>query len=141
VRAGTILIVDEEPEGFRLFLRILTSSGRDSRVLRARDGLEALNVLRRQRPDAILLDLVMPNMDGFRLLEVKSQDPALSDIPVIAVSARDPAGQPIVSKSLAITRDTGLTAYQLLAYVRTIGTIFSTGERSAGLTPPAIPPD
>ena len=51
------------------------------------------------------------------------------------------AAQPIVSKSVVITRETGLSAYHLLTYIKTIGNIFSTTERSADPVPPAIAPD
>jgi len=135
LRGGTILIVDDEPEALRLFRRMLASSGRGYRVLRAGDGQEAMNILRRERPDVILLDLIMPNMDGFQLLEAKSQDPALRDIPVVVISARDPAGQPIVSKALAVTRGGGLSVPRLLACVEAITRILSTAVRTGDQAP------
>jgi len=139
--ARTVLIVDDEPETLRLFRRMLTSSGRDYRVLRARDGQEAMNILRSQRPDVVLLDLIMPKMDGFQLLEAKSQDPDLSNIPVIVISARDPAGHPIVSKAVAIMRESGLSAQNLLTYIRSVGEVLARRERFADLAPTAVPPD
>ncbi len=120
ITAGTILIVDDEPEALRLFRRILSSSGRDYRVLRAADGHQALTLLRAEHPDVMLMDLVMPNMDGFQLLEVLRDDPKLCDIPVIITSARDPAGQPIVSRGLAVNMQDGLSAQRLLACIMAI---------------------
>jgi CheY-like chemotaxis protein len=141
LKGNTVLIVDDEPEALRLFRRMLASSGTQYRVLRARSGQEAMTVLRSQHPDVVLLDLVMPEMDGFQVLEAKSQDPRLRDIPVIVISARDPVGQPIVSKALAITRQSGLSAGHLLTYIRTIGAVLSKGERSADPAPLAAHPD
>jgi CheY-like chemotaxis protein len=114
---------------------MLASSGQGYRVLRARNGEEALNILRERRPDVILLDLVMPKLDGFQLLEAKSQDPALSNIPVIVLSARDPAGQPIVSNALAITQKGGLSMHHLLAYIKMTGQVLSIAAPSADPMP------
>lgn len=118
LRGNTVLIVDDEPEALRLFWRLLASSDHDYRVLTARDGEQALGILRDQKPDVMLMDLVMPEMDGFRLLELRSQDPDLRDIPVIVLSARDPVGQPVVTNALAILQPSGLTTQQMVALIR-----------------------
>ena len=131
----TLLIVDDEEDALRLFRRMLLSAGRGYRVVTATDGEEALRVLREQRPDVLLLDLVMPNMDGFRLLAEKSQDPALHDVPVVVISARDPAGQPIVSHALMITQRDGLSASQLLGCITKISAALSPTMRTADLGP------
>jgi signal transduction histidine kinase/CheY-like chemotaxis protein len=130
VDAGTVLIVDDEPDALQLFGRMLQTSGRDYRVLLARDGREALEVLREQRVEAILLDLVMPVMDGFQLLPLLRADPALAGVPVVIISARDPMGQPIVSNALAVTQPGGLSAGQLLATVQFVTRHFSASGQS-----------
>jgi CheY-like chemotaxis protein len=84
-----------------------------------------LELLRRERPDVVLLDLVMPEMDGFEFLGVKSQDPALCEIPTILISARDPLGHPIVSKALAITCADGLSVRKLLDCIRALSAILA----------------
>ena len=82
----------------------------------------------------------MPSMDGFRLLQEKSEDPTLRGIPAIVISARDPAGQPIVSNTLAITRKDGLSIHQLLACIQAVMHILSIGEHSpVDPTPTAVP--
>jgi CheY-like chemotaxis protein len=58
-------------------------------VTEADNGHAALESLRQQQPDAILLDLMMPDMDGFQLVAKLQDDPALQDIPVIVITARD----------------------------------------------------
>jgi CheY-like chemotaxis protein len=80
--------------------------------------------------DAVLLDLVMPEMDGFQVLAVMSEDAAMRDIPVILVSARDPFAQPIVSNALSVTCRDGLSVQQLLACIESLSAILSTASRS-----------
>ena len=93
------------------------------------NGIEALKFLTKTdvysqvpRPDLILLDLMMPNMDGFQVLESLHNDPEMQSIPVLIISARDPVGGPVVSSSLAITRQGGIAAMELLAHVQALVT-------------------
>lgn len=116
----TILVADDEPDALQLFRRMLISAGRNYRVLRAENGRQAWQLLRDERPDALLLDLAMPEMDGVQLLAAKAEDPALREIPVIVTSARDPQGQPAVSSLLMATRGGGLSAQQLLTAIEAL---------------------
>jgi signal transduction histidine kinase/CheY-like chemotaxis protein len=115
-----ILVVDDEPDALRLFWRILASADRKYQVMTASNGQQALELMRTSPPDAILLDLVMPDMDGFKLLEAKQKDPSLRDIPAVVLSARDPTGQAIMSESLLITYGEGLSVAQLLASIESV---------------------
>jgi signal transduction histidine kinase len=82
----TVLIIDDEQDIREIFETVLRYDGYD--VLSASDGEQAMDLLRRgARPDAILLDLMMPQMDGWQFRVAQRQDPALASIPVIAVSA------------------------------------------------------
>jgi signal transduction histidine kinase/CheY-like chemotaxis protein len=132
----TVLVVDDEVEALQLYRRMLASADERYRVLRASNGQEALQILADQRPDAILLDLVMPEMDGFRLLAAKSQDPALCDIPAIVITARDPAGQPIVSSALTVAQRGGLSMAQLLACIEALSGILAPSGQTGVPTPP-----
>ena len=96
--------------------------------------------MQKQRPDAILLDLVMPDVDGFQFLAAKNADAALRDLPVVVISARDPAGQPIVSKTLGVTRAEGISLPQLLACIEAISVILAPWQPSADQAPAATPP-
>lgn len=133
----TILVVDDESDALRLFWRMLARAGRDYRVLTADDGHEAMHILREQHPDAILLDLVMPNMDGFQLLAAKKEDPALCGIPVIVTTARDPAGQLVLSNALGVARGGGLSMHQLLASIEALSQILGSATRPDDPTSPA----
>lgn len=135
VMGGTVLVVDDEPDARQLFWRMLAMEGQDYRVLTASDGKEALEVLREEHPNAVLLDLVMPGMDGFHVLEAMRSDPALQDIPAVIVSARDPAGHPIVSSALAIIERDGLSPSRLMDLLR--GIIGPSGDRSEPVEGPA----
>jgi len=67
-------------------------------VVTADNGMEAIKILSQEKPDLVLLDLMMPIMDGYKVLQVIKTDPRLSDIPVLVFSAK---GQPEeVEKSL-----------------------------------------
>jgi len=128
-RAKTVLIVDDEPEAQQLFMRMLASAGRGYRVLTAPNGNEAMRILRRRKPGALLLDLVMPKMDGFRVLAECSHDPALRRIPVVVISAQDPSGRPIVSNGVAVTMGGGLAAHQVLDCIDAMRAILAPGVR------------
>ncbi|MEB3330261.1 MAG: response regulator [Candidatus Sericytochromatia bacterium] len=81
----SVLVVDDEPDARALIGQILESDGHSWRG--AADGEEALAAIRQDRPGLVLLDLLMPNMDGFTVLETLAADPALRSIPVVVVSA------------------------------------------------------
>ena len=136
LRGRTILVVDDEPDALRLYIRMLTASGRGYRFLRASNGEEALAILRKKhRPSAVLLDLVMPGMDGFRVLEECTKDARLRRVPIIVTSARDPAGYPIVSSSIAVTLGGGLSTQQILAAIEGLRGLLAPGPRPADRAP------
>jgi threonine synthase len=82
-----VLIVDDDPDAVRLIRRILQSRG--TFYVEAVDrGDEALERIRRDPPDVILLDLMMPGMDGFAVLEALKADERLRRIPVLVITAR-----------------------------------------------------
>ena len=141
----TVLVVDDEPEELRLFWRMLSSARRGYRILTASDGQEALTIMRSQQPDAVLLDLVMPNMDGFELLQVREADPLIQDIPIVVITALDPTAQPIVSSSLAVTQGQGLSVPQFLNCVEGLSRLLAAGvgrnARSERRGQPEAPPD
>lgn len=84
ISGKTILVVDDDPN-IREFLRQeLDAAG--YRVNEASDGIEAINMIKKQRPDLILLDIIMPKMSGFDVAAVIKNDPATMDIPIIVVS-------------------------------------------------------
>lgn len=76
-----VLVVDDSPDALSLINDALEDAGMD--VLVALEGKQALTIAKRIRPDIILLDAIMPTMDGFETCENLKADPLLADIPVI----------------------------------------------------------
>jgi len=85
--SASILIVDDTPENLRLLVGILSNAGYQIRP--ARDGRTALQSARAALPDLILLDIMMPEMDGYQVLAEMNADTLLREIPVIMISAVD----------------------------------------------------
>ena len=83
--AETILIVEDEATNRELLEAILTGS--EYRVIRAESGAAALAIATAEPPDLILLDLVMPGMNGFEVCQRLKDDPRTAAVPVIAVTA------------------------------------------------------
>ncbi len=84
-----ILVVDDEPDVANLIRRYLERGGCE--VLLARDGVEALRVARAEHPELITLDILLPDADGFTVLEWLKADPATERIPVLLLSVVDNA--------------------------------------------------
>jgi CheY-like chemotaxis protein len=85
-----ILIIEDEEIILDLLQKKLNREGYE--VLVARDGDEGLMAVREGRPDLILLDMVMPKMGGFEVMEEIGKDPELKKIPIIIISN---SGQPV----------------------------------------------
>ena len=83
---GTILAVDDTPENLDLLCRYLTRSGHQ--VLTADSGAQALDLLESNNIDTVLLDLIMPGMDGSEVLKRIKDNPSWRAIPVIVISGR-----------------------------------------------------
>lgn len=81
-----IVVAEDNPDLLRLVQRRLTRRGYE--VLCARDGLEALAMIRAERPDAVVLDWVMPEMQGHHVCRAVKQDEELAAIPVLMLTAR-----------------------------------------------------
>jgi len=81
-----ILVVDDDREIIRLLRASLEQAG--YKVFVAYDGETALHVLRRERPDLVVLDLMLPDRDGWDVTRVMRNDSALADTPVIMLTAR-----------------------------------------------------
>jgi signal transduction histidine kinase/CheY-like chemotaxis protein len=137
---GTVLIVDDEPDALQLFGRMLSTGKSKYHIRLARDGQEALDIIHESRPDVILLDLVMPDMNGYQFLEARSQDPELQNIPIVVISARDPGEHPVVSHGLVIARQGGFSVRQILTCIQVISRILSVSGPSGGQEPPEGPP-
>jgi GAF domain-containing protein/CheY-like chemotaxis protein len=112
-----ILIVDDELSALQLLKRILTTQPH-YQVLEALGGAQALVMVQQERPDLILLDLMMPEIDGFTVLDTVKSDPATHDIPVIIITAKEITAEDrerLNGKLAALYNKGMFTAEQLLA--------------------------
>ncbi len=84
----TILIVDDDPSVLELNSRIIQAQFSNCRVIQASSGREALKIVSQNHPDLVLLDLIMPGMDGFTVLERMRQEESSQNIPVIVITGQ-----------------------------------------------------
>jgi threonine synthase len=87
-RFPRVLIVDDTEEARRLIRRILQSQG-NFKILEAANGRQALKIANKELPNLILLDLMMPEIDGFGVLDALKANAQTASIPVVVVTAKD----------------------------------------------------
>ena len=83
--APRILVVEDDPDNRRIVVKVLAVDGYTT--LEAADGESAVALARREHPDAILMDLAMPGVDGWEAARRLKADPATADIPIVALTA------------------------------------------------------
>lgn len=119
-----VLAVDDDPVILRLLQLNLELAGHT--VVTAADGLQGLAAIREHHPDVVLLDVMMPNLDGFQVCEAvrADPDPAVATIPIVLLSAR--AQQADVDTGLRLGATTYVTKpfdpLELVALVERLGT-------------------
>ncbi|HEX2696903.1 MAG TPA: pyridoxal-phosphate dependent enzyme, partial [Anaerolineales bacterium] len=87
-RFPRVAIVDDTAEARRLIRRILQSQG-DFKIFEATNGKEGLELIRREMPDLVILDLMMPELDGFGVMDALKADQETANIPVIVATAKE----------------------------------------------------
>jgi len=120
-RPRTVLVVDDEPNIVRLIGRMLKAIDANLRILEAFGGEEALLVLRAQQPDAVFLDLVMPKVSGYNLIQEVAKDRTLAQTAVIVVSVRsiEQETAPILGE-LRLQRAAGFSLTELLRILQAL---------------------
>ncbi|HEX6015309.1 MAG TPA: response regulator, partial [Geminicoccaceae bacterium] len=122
-----LLVVDDDPNVTDMVRQLL--EGEPVAVDAAADGREALRVIARQPPDVIFLDLLMPGLDGFGVLEALQADPGWCQIPVIVLTAKELTAEEtalLERRTLAVVEKRGLERGALLQEVRRA---LTTGRR------------
>ena len=123
-----ILVVDDDPRMSHILSRMLRGMGpqglgREIEVVRAHDGREGLREMQRQRPDLVLLDLLMPEMDGYSVLAQMREDEGLRHVPVAVITAQTHTPEEerrLGGDQLCVTSGTGFTNEEVLTYLRSI---------------------
>lgn len=115
-----VLIVDDHEDNVMLLRMILQSQG--YQVLTARDGIEGLDLVRSELPDLVLLDVMMPRMSGYEVVQVMRSDPSLSYIPIMLITAKQDLSDKV--KGLEVGADDFLPkpvqSTELIAKVRAL---------------------
>ena len=83
----TVVVIDDNPNDTRLVRRLLQAR-KNYRVFESNNPVDGLDLVRQRRPDLVITDLTMPEMDGFSLLEALKADPETAHIPVIVLSGK-----------------------------------------------------
>jgi twitching motility two-component system response regulator PilH len=86
-QSGTILVVDDSPTEIHVFKKILEKQG--YKIIVAKDGQEGVDIAKQTRPDIILMDVVMPVLNGFQATRQLKNSEETADIPVIMVTTKD----------------------------------------------------
>lgn len=110
----TIAVIEDDTEMRAMLSRMLRSISRRSSVYEVSDGTDGLRLIRESRPDVVLLDLFMPGLDGYAVIEAIQNDPNLKNIAVIVVSARGPAEELAIGK-VEISRYDGLSVGEAMS--------------------------
>lgn len=115
----TIVIIDDNPHDSRLIRRLLQSH-KNYRVFEATNGPDGLDLVRQRQPDLVVLDLTLPDMDGFSILEALKRDQRTHHIPVMIVSAKSLTPEEnewLLGQSDSIWQKGNFSARELLDHV------------------------
>jgi CheY-like chemotaxis protein len=102
-QTARVLCIDDEPGVVELITLILKPQ--NIQVEGANSGPEGLDIMRQNPPDAVLLDIMMPDMDGWEVYRQMKEDDKLKDIPVIIVTARNSSFEEIIARERAGVND------------------------------------
>ncbi len=130
---SSILLVDDDPKALELLQEALRSSGYE--VQSVRSGARALEVLANKVVGAILLDLLMPGMDGFQVIRHVRQEPALKDLPILIMTAKNLSQEEIAllnQETQGLLQKDGSWKEQLIAEVGRVTRGYKKQAKSAG---------
>ncbi len=136
-RVRRVLIVDDDPQMVHLLARMLEVAGREYEVMCAYNGHEGLRQMRSRPPDLVLLDLIMPEMDGYEMLTQMRADAELRDIPVVVITAQQRTPEEerqLGGKTLLVRSEVGFTNAEVLTYLRAILNAASAPTASSRVT-------
>lgn len=128
--SSTIMIVEDKPDMARLLRRQLLSADQGYQIISVADGESALRLLSEHRPDLMLLDIGLPDLDGYEVLRRKNEDPCLRTIPVIIISARDPLGGTIVVGRIRMELVGGLSVRHIAVVAEAISDALAPTKRA-----------
>ncbi len=131
-----VLVVDDDPDVLRLFTRMLHVCDDSLTVATASGGEQALEMVRRDPPDLVLLDVVMRGLDGWQVLERLRGEDGTVGVPVLFVSAQDLVERPPESPLLVTALGEGLSISRLLRCAVALPQILLRPDGELGPEPP-----
>lgn len=135
-----IVIVEDDAEMSELLACMVGSISPGCQIHRVADGRQGLQLLQQRRPDVILLDLVLPTLNGYELIHAIQSDPALRDVPIIIVSARGAMAELVRADALKLSRAGGLSVGEVMRCLRsTLDELLRDGAPDTSPAPPAAP--
>ncbi len=128
----TILVVDDDPDTLELHAQIVQSHSSSNRILLAHHGREALEILEREVVDLLLLDLQMPELDGFGVLERMREKESMREIPVIVVTGKMLTEEDMARLNHGVTAVLGKGLFNINETVAHISTALERKRRLSG---------
>jgi CheY-like chemotaxis protein len=128
-RQRTVLYVEDDPANLKLFAQILARHP-DLRLLTAANGKSGVEIARASLPEVIVMDINLPDISGFKALEILRSDPATARIPVIALSAN------VLKLNIESGLEAGFFRYltkpiQLIAFIAALAAALDFADKSA----------
>ncbi len=100
IKKRKILVVDDDPTILKLLQGVLAHEGFE--VSTAKDGIDAMVFVKKHQPDLIILDIMMPELNGYDVCHTLKFDPDYKDIPIIILTSRDQELDPRIGKIMGI---------------------------------------
>jgi CheY-like chemotaxis protein len=117
-RWRTVGIVEDQAEMADLMSQMILRIRPTAQTWRAADGRAALQGLRERRPDVLLLDLLLPHLNGYELLHDMRRDERLRGVPVVIITGAEDRDERIVADMVGITRSGGMTVGEAMACLK-----------------------
>jgi signal transduction histidine kinase/CheY-like chemotaxis protein len=137
-RLASVLVIDDDPEMARLLTRMVRSLSRGCRVLTAGDGQEGMRLAREGRPEVVLVDLLMPTMDGYAFIGAMRADPALAATPILVVTAHGAEQETVVASHLTVARAGGLSVLEVMRCLKSALDHLEPGTSAPGPRPARV---
>ena len=128
-----VMVVDDDKNIGELIRLYLEKEGFEVRAFQRGD--EAVAAFRTNPPSLVLLDIMLPGMDGWHVLEAMARDERLKSIPVYLVSAQDPSERPLISELCLATVKGGVPLNRLLRWSQEASTLLLAPESTSDPEP------
>ena len=118
----SIMIIDDNRDIVRLFRQSLRSIDPDYQIRHAYDGIDGIALMQAAPPDLLMLDVLMPEMDGFEVIEAMQHSAQLAEVPIVLISAKGASEliTPAIQGEIALARADGYTPLELVACVQAL---------------------